>query len=85
MLRKFFKQDYRGTADFLLEWSDIREILELGDTVQHYTTLQKNNAKLQDAMEAIIPHCQDDLVVIYADVEGKDSNGDLRGLPRPAG
>ena len=37
-------------------------------------------AKLQDAMEAVIPHCQDDLVVIYADVEGKDSAGNLRGL-----
>ena len=46
VLRKFFKQDYRGTTAFLLEWSDLREILELGDAVPHYTTLQKNNAKL---------------------------------------
>lgn len=51
VLRKFFKQDYRGTAAFLAEWTDLRTILELGDKVPHYTTLQKNNAKLlNDAM-----------------------------------
>ena len=46
VLRKFFKQDYRGATAFLLEWSDLRDILELGDAVPHYTTLQKANAKM---------------------------------------
>lgn len=51
VLRKFFKQDYRGTVAFLAEWADLRTILELDDKVPHYTTLQKNNAKLlNDAM-----------------------------------
>jgi len=45
VLRKMFKQDYRGTSTMLMEWSDLREILELGDTVPHYTTLQKANVK----------------------------------------
>ncbi|MHC4262591.1 MAG: saccharopine dehydrogenase family protein [Planctomycetota bacterium] len=35
-------------------------------------------ARLQDRMMAAIPHCQDDQVIIYADVEGRDSRGDLR-------
>lgn len=46
VLRKMFKQDYRGTEAYLYEWSDLREILDLGDTVPHYTTLQKANVKL---------------------------------------
>lgn len=33
---------------------------------------------LQDTMEAIIPHIEDDQIVLYAAVEGKDSNGVLR-------
>ena len=37
-------------------------------------------ALLQQQMEAAIPHCEDDLVVIYADVEGKDRHGRLRLL-----
>ena len=35
-------------------------------------------ARLQDAMEAAIPHVEDDLVVLYAAVEGKDADGTLR-------
>ncbi len=35
-------------------------------------------ALLQQQMESVIPHCEDDLVVIYADVEGKDRHGRLR-------
>lgn len=52
VLRKFFKQDYRGTVAYLAQWSDLREILELGDTVPHYTTLQKANARMvgEDAL-----------------------------------
>lgn len=51
VLRKFFKQDYRGTIAFLQEWSDLRDILELRDTVPHYTTIQKANARLfEDAL-----------------------------------
>lgn len=33
---------------------------------------------LQEKMEAIIPHIEDDLIVLYAAVEGKDSTGVLR-------
>ena len=34
--------------------------------------------RLQAAMERSIPRCEDDQVVIYADVEGKDAAGNLR-------
>ncbi len=33
---------------------------------------------LQDKMEAIIPHIEDDQIVLYAAVEGKDATGVLR-------
>ena len=33
---------------------------------------------LQSKMEAVIPHVEDDLIVLYAAVEGKDSKGTLR-------
>ncbi|MHC4375623.1 MAG: saccharopine dehydrogenase family protein [Planctomycetota bacterium] len=35
-------------------------------------------AALLERMEAAIPHCDDDQVVIYADVEAKDARGNLR-------
>ncbi len=35
-------------------------------------------SELQKKMEAIIPHCEDDQIVLYAAVEGKDSKGILR-------
>ena len=35
-------------------------------------------AKLQAAMESAIPHVEDDIVLIYAAVEGKDEHGVLR-------
>lgn len=35
-------------------------------------------AKLQDAMEAAIPHVEDDIVIVYASVQGKDKDGVLR-------
>lgn len=34
--------------------------------------------KLQQAMEAVIPHIEDDQIILYAAVEGKDNNGILR-------
>lgn len=39
-------------------------------------------AKLQDQMEAAIPNVEDDIVIIYAAVEGKDSGGVLRAERR---
>ncbi|MET0759580.1 MAG: saccharopine dehydrogenase C-terminal domain-containing protein [Flavobacterium sp.] len=48
---------------------------------QQITTLEKtSNAinDLQEKMEAIIPHIEDDQIVLYAAVEGKDSVGVLR-------
>ena len=36
--------------------------------------------KLQEAMEAVIPHVEDDLVIVYAAVEGKDASGALRAM-----
>jgi len=41
-----FKQDYRGTAQFLADFADLRAIIELGDSVPHDTTLQKANARM---------------------------------------
>jgi len=46
VLRKFFKQDYRGTIEYLAEWAELREILELHDKLPHFTTPQKAAAKL---------------------------------------
>ena len=46
VLRKFFKTDYRGIHDILYEWTDLRTLLDLGDTVPHFTTPQKAAAKL---------------------------------------
>jgi saccharopine dehydrogenase-like NADP-dependent oxidoreductase len=42
--------------------------------------LQSSNTKkdLQEKMEAVIPHLEDDMVVLYASVEGKDNQGILR-------
>ncbi|HLF53000.1 saccharopine dehydrogenase family protein [Flavobacterium sp.] len=48
---------------------------------EQITTLKKtSNAvnDLQEKMEAIIPHIEDDQIVLYAAVEGKDSMGVLR-------
>jgi hypothetical protein len=37
-------------------------------------------AALQRRMQESIPHCADDQVVVYADVEGRDRRGELRAL-----
>ena len=52
VLRKFLKTDYRGTVQLLSEFDRLREILELGDAVPHYTTVQKANARMfhEDAL-----------------------------------
>ncbi len=34
--------------------------------------------RLQSVMESAIPHCEDDLVIVYASVEGNDASGVLR-------
>ncbi len=53
----------------------------------HYSWVEKqisgieNSDKisaLQEKMEAIVPHCEDDQIVLYAAVEGKDEAGILR-------
>jgi saccharopine dehydrogenase-like NADP-dependent oxidoreductase len=35
---------------------------------------------LLEQMEAAVPHCEEDLIAIYADVEGRDASGRLRAL-----
>jgi len=54
----------------------------------HYTWVQKqlselknkenSVSELQEIMEATIPHIEDDQIILYAAVQGKDSNGILR-------
>ncbi|MGM0392161.1 MAG: saccharopine dehydrogenase family protein [Bacteroidota bacterium] len=53
----------------------------------HYSWVEKqisgieNSDKisvLQEKMEAVIPHCEDDQIVLYAALEGKDTAGTLR-------
>jgi hypothetical protein len=45
VLKEFEKKDYRGMAQLLEDWSDLREVLGL-KTVPHYTTLQKASRRL---------------------------------------
>lgn len=40
VLKEFFKTDYRGIMEILMDSSDLRNVLELTE-VPHYTTLQK--------------------------------------------
>ena len=47
-LRKFFKTDYRGVIQYLCEWEELRNTLDLHDKVPHFTTPQKASAKLLD-------------------------------------
>lgn len=48
VMRKFFKQDYRGTIAFIEEFDRLRDILELHDKVPHFTTPHKAEPKLLD-------------------------------------
>lgn len=45
VLRKFFKLDYRGIRQYLIDLSDVRDALHL-KKVPHYTTLQKAEHRL---------------------------------------
>ena len=48
VLRKFFKTDYRMAIQWISEWSELRQALELYDKVPHFTTPQKAGDKLFD-------------------------------------
>ena len=41
ILREFFKTDYRGIEAILEDSRDLREVLELGNEVPHFSTIQK--------------------------------------------
>lgn len=45
VLRQFFQADYRKIRQIALEWSDLRQMLQL-QKVPHWTTLQKAEARL---------------------------------------
>jgi hypothetical protein len=45
VLRQFFNADYRKTMQMVLEWSDLREVLEL-QKVPHWTTLEKAEKRM---------------------------------------
>ena len=45
VLRQFLKVDYRRMVEYLGDWSDLREVLEL-EKIPHYTTLQKAEQRL---------------------------------------
>ena len=44
-LRHFMNLDYRKTMQVVMEWSDLRELLEL-QKVPHWTTLEKAQKRL---------------------------------------
>ena len=43
VLRQFFNTDYRGISNFLREFSELRQVLQLNH-VPHYSTLQRAEA-----------------------------------------
>ena len=45
-LRVFLKQDYRGLEQLLLDWSDLRAAIGLGEDVPDHSTLQKAEQRL---------------------------------------
>lgn len=46
-LREYLRLDYRGLVQWLAEWRELREALELrADPLPHYTTLQKAHDRL---------------------------------------
>lgn len=47
VLRQFLKMDYRGIAEMLTDWSDVREALDL-TRVPHYSTLCYAEQRLQN-------------------------------------
>ena len=54
VLRQFFNADYRKTMQMLLEWSDLREALDL-QKVPHWTTLEKAEKRL--LKKGLSPDC----------------------------
>jgi hypothetical protein len=54
-LRQFFKLDYRGTTQRLSEWKELRDLLELGERVPHFTTLIHAEKRLLKKMPS--PAC----------------------------
>ena len=54
-LRQFFKLDYRGTTQRLSEWKELRDLLDLGERVPHFTTLIHAEKRLLKKMPS--PGC----------------------------
>lgn len=47
VLKRFFKTTFRGIRQILLEWSDLRRVLDLSEeSVPHWTTLEKAEKRL---------------------------------------
>ena len=44
-LRQFFQADYRKTVEFVAEWAELQEVLQL-KKVPHFTTIQKAHQRL---------------------------------------
>ncbi|WP_300566570.1 saccharopine dehydrogenase C-terminal domain-containing protein [Flavobacterium sp.] len=64
-----------------LDYKTLRHPGHYGWVQEQLTDLKKTADPikvLQDKMEAIIPHIEDDQIVLYAAVEGKDATGVLR-------
>lgn len=64
-----------------LDYKTLRHPGHYAWVAQQLSGLDKSDAAiktLQDKMEAAIPHIEDDQIVLYAAVEGKDNNGVLR-------
>ena len=49
----------------------------LENEIKHFTRTENIIADLQSKMEAVIPHIEDDQIILYAAVEGKDNDGVL--------
>jgi hypothetical protein len=45
VMRQYFGKDYRSVMQWLKEWRDLREVLEL-EKVPHWTTLEKAQKRL---------------------------------------
>jgi hypothetical protein len=45
VVRQFFGLDYRGTAQLLSDWSDLRAVMKL-KAVPHFTAIQKAEVRL---------------------------------------
>jgi len=47
VLKHFFKTTFRGLRQIVLDWSDLRRVLDLTeDSVPHWTTLEKAEKRL---------------------------------------